>query len=434
MEKPRRDQSLDILRGLAILGMAFSGMVPWGTLPGWMYHAQLQPPGMEFVPERYGFTWVDWVFPAFLVSMGAAIPLAYRKFENGPFLPFFGRLATRFLSLAAFSIIIEHLRQSQDPGNMRWQWLALLSFAGIALLYLRLEVPWWSRTWWMFRLIGAGIVGLVLFNPSLAHAPFDPAKQDAILMVLAHTSLFGGVLWWFARKDRRVWFAFAAFALLFPWVQDKWHSFDPILNLSPLPWLFNWQFYKWTVPVAIGLVPNLFPAPQRPKLPPWALGGALVVFFLGNPPVRENILPLLLLIPALAFLWVSLDWLKISALTVLGTLIAFPAELRKDPATVPYLWGAGALAILLWALLTDRRGLQENKVVQWIGMAGQNPILAYAAITNLVHPLFRVSGINTWVGNMEPGPWALTLYAGVMTSTVLAVATWATRRKIWLRA
>lgn len=59
--------------------MVLSGVIPRNTLPAWMYHAQLPPPTHAFNPNLPGLTWVDVVFPLFLFSMGAAIPLALSR-------------------------------------------------------------------------------------------------------------------------------------------------------------------------------------------------------------------------------------------------------------------------------------------------------------------------------------------------------------------
>ncbi|MDD4654420.1 MAG: DUF5009 domain-containing protein, partial [Bacteroidales bacterium] len=40
----KRFESLDILRGMSIFGMVFSAIIPYGVLPGWMYHIQNPPP------------------------------------------------------------------------------------------------------------------------------------------------------------------------------------------------------------------------------------------------------------------------------------------------------------------------------------------------------------------------------------------------------
>ena len=94
MTPPPRLRSLDVLRGLAILGRVGSAMLPQ-TLPSWLDHGYqphfrpaadgvwrlaLSPAGEAiFDPRRKAFTWVDLVFPMFLFAMGAAIPLADRR-------------------------------------------------------------------------------------------------------------------------------------------------------------------------------------------------------------------------------------------------------------------------------------------------------------------------------------------------------------------
>lgn len=78
MEK--RAYAVDLLRGLAIVGMVLSGQILWhAELPAWLFHAQVPPPSFRFDPSVPGITWVDLVFPFFLFSMGAAFPLALRK-------------------------------------------------------------------------------------------------------------------------------------------------------------------------------------------------------------------------------------------------------------------------------------------------------------------------------------------------------------------
>ena len=72
--------ALDALRGIAILMMTLSGVIPFDKpLPAWMYHAQEPPPTHDFNPNLPGLTWVDLVFPIFLFCMGAAIPIALSR-------------------------------------------------------------------------------------------------------------------------------------------------------------------------------------------------------------------------------------------------------------------------------------------------------------------------------------------------------------------
>lgn len=78
--KSGRIAAIDILRCLAIIGMTFSANEGFfSDLPGWMFHAQTPPPTYDFNPNNPGLTWVDLVFPFFLLSMGAALPFSLRK-------------------------------------------------------------------------------------------------------------------------------------------------------------------------------------------------------------------------------------------------------------------------------------------------------------------------------------------------------------------
>ena len=63
-----RAYAVDILRGLAIVGMVLSGYIAWNPdLPAWLFHAQLPPPSFVFDASVAGITWVDLVSPFFLL-------------------------------------------------------------------------------------------------------------------------------------------------------------------------------------------------------------------------------------------------------------------------------------------------------------------------------------------------------------------------------
>lgn len=63
----QRALALDALRGYAIITMVLSATIISSILPGWMSHAQTPPPEHIFNPEIPGITWVDLVFPFFLL-------------------------------------------------------------------------------------------------------------------------------------------------------------------------------------------------------------------------------------------------------------------------------------------------------------------------------------------------------------------------------
>ena len=129
----QRNSSLDALRGLAILCMILSGSIAYGdVLAGWMFHAQVPPPMHQFNASIFGITWVDLVFPFFLFSMGAAIPLSLKKYidNKSGFKMIVWIAGKRFLLLVFFALFTEHMRAwvIADVPGYKEQLLSLLAF------------------------------------------------------------------------------------------------------------------------------------------------------------------------------------------------------------------------------------------------------------------------------------------------------------------
>lgn len=131
MEK--RAYTVDLLRGLAIVGMVLSGQILWhAELPAWLFHAQVPPPSFRFDPSVPGITWVDLVFPFFLFSMGAAFPLALRRRleQRGESVALILTVvARRWALLALFAIALANLR-SGVTGTLPGWGSSLLQLAG----------------------------------------------------------------------------------------------------------------------------------------------------------------------------------------------------------------------------------------------------------------------------------------------------------------
>ena len=105
----KRIASIDILRAIAIIGMIMCANIGFNSgLPAWLFHAQTPPPTYSFDPSVAGLTWVDLVFPFFLLPMGAAFPLAMRKkLENGAGMSgMFVSLFKRWAILTLFALVI----------------------------------------------------------------------------------------------------------------------------------------------------------------------------------------------------------------------------------------------------------------------------------------------------------------------------------------
>lgn len=220
-----RAHGLDALRGLAILLMCLSGLVP-GALPNWMYHGyhpthlpatlqaaaeadgggngmaavDRQPDRWEpveqkrFRPDWPGLTWVDAVFPMFLFAMGAAIPLAVAartrrgdssgKLVRGAFL--------RFGLLVAFAVYVQRATPyfMENPPTAATWGLALLAMVPVGLVLTRLPRGWPAWTRWATRLAGwTSAIAFVAYTTQRAERPFDWTQKDIIILLLAWSSL-----------------------------------------------------------------------------------------------------------------------------------------------------------------------------------------------------------------------------------------------------
>jgi heparan-alpha-glucosaminide N-acetyltransferase len=97
---PSRVVSVDIFRGLTMLGMIFvNDLSSVRGLPWWTYHLPA---------DVNGITYVDMVFPAFLFIVGMAIPLAVnRRLEKGDSpLRLWAHILVRSLSLVLLGVIL----------------------------------------------------------------------------------------------------------------------------------------------------------------------------------------------------------------------------------------------------------------------------------------------------------------------------------------
>jgi predicted acyltransferase len=198
----QRNQSLDALRGFAILTMILSGSIAYGdVLPAWMFHAQVPPPTHTFNPALPGITWVDLVFPFFLFSMGAAIPLSLKKHTETKegFLPVLGIAVKRFVLLAFFALFTQHLKAwviAVQPGVTE-QWLSLLAFV---LLFFQLYENKNERLRTIFlvaKIISFAIALSLLWRlPFWGGKGFDWYHSDIIIMVLANMALFGILIYY----------------------------------------------------------------------------------------------------------------------------------------------------------------------------------------------------------------------------------------------
>ncbi|MGN1210295.1 MAG: DUF5009 domain-containing protein, partial [Candidatus Cryptobacteroides sp.] len=201
--------SVDVLRGLTILGMTMCAYIGWNSgLPAWMFHAQTPPPTYEFRPDVPGLTWVDLVFPFFLFSMGAAFPLAMRKkLEAGKEKTLIAlTLVKRWFILTAFSLVLGNSISVKWAGIHPF-WTEIYMIGVWGALFMSLTSFPTKRAWKrnIFNIIGLGLLTIFAgIKHDFIDGSFSLANCDIIMSILAAVSLAGGLIWLLTADNMRI--------------------------------------------------------------------------------------------------------------------------------------------------------------------------------------------------------------------------------------
>lgn len=405
-----RHASVDTLRGLAILMMVFSGVIPYKVLPAWMYHAQMPPPDNVFDPSVAGITWVDLVFPMFLFTMGVAIPLALTRRLNEAKLSIMalhGQLLKRGLLLAAFAIFLQHVRpytMNGSPDAATWL-IALAGFATMCLAFVKTNKPFLS----VFSLVPAGLI-LFICLPEYTMIRFDVTRSDIILLVLANMAFYGGMAWYWSRNSRiwRLLLMALVVVLMLVTTSSTW---------SPAPWLTKIYFLKYLLIVLPGTI-----------FGDWLLKDA------GKSRVSGQIAGIGLLITLVSVIGLHQRWIFETAMIcaslmglawwhekdnrhpmliwaigwlVLGyALEPFQGGIHKDPSTFSYYFVTSGLTIWIWFGLkwVEEQGFL-NRTRDLLKGSGRNPMVAYVAFMNLLLPVLALSGLADLIASITTTPW-----------------------------
>jgi predicted acyltransferase/predicted secreted protein len=536
---PPRALALDAVRGLAILMMCLSGIVP-GNLPNFMYHGYYP----RFLPDADGvwtavanpytfrgdwasFTWVDWVFPMFLFAMGAAFPLALgRRLDQGtPMWRVVLNVLWRGVTLIGFSVYIMQVAPHfiESPATTKTWCLGLLGFVLLFPVFTRLPHTWGRATTLLIRAAGlASATALVVYLNTGDGEAFAFSHHNIIILLLAHMSIVGSLVWLASRN--RLWLRLASLLVVYVAHHKAMHGglnwLDPVVNLPgkllDLRWangllplnipegvlnlsaLYNFTWYKFLFIVIPGtIVGDLLLRYMRDRNPDdrgnvpgtirsWttsryiALGAVMAALILGvliglqchgrvllelgglklaTPWVTWlGVVPLLLVGCALVrgadqpmqklvrsvYLWGAL-WLIVG-------LAAEPFEggIKKGPpSTMSYYMVSLSLSVLLLGVMTiwiDVLGMKRSASL--LAMNGQNPMLAYVGIRNLLAPLVALplltplvgrvamidtASINGWAtGLLSGSPWTLLLWSLAQTVLLAAIVAAFTRfRVVW---
>ncbi|MBN1540577.1 DUF5009 domain-containing protein [candidate division KSB1 bacterium] len=460
-----RVRSLDVLRGIAILAMVLSGVIPYGVLPAYMYHAQIPPPTHHFQPDLPGLTWVDLVFPFFLFALGAALPLALgRRLARGESpLRIAGQIGQRTLLLASFAIILQHIRPHViNPQPDRLTWLtALLGFVLLFPLYTRISKRIARK--WRLLIRTAGWISMIALL-GILHYPdgsgFSLYRSDIILVVLTNCIFFGGLLWLVTRNHPGLRLALLGFLLALRLTHDLGGASAWIWNFSPLPWIYRFSYLKYlfiVLPATVvgdllaGALSRETDDPKEAHKRWMALSWFVPLFLVFCLVGLQNrwVWPTLIVTLVLAVIMVGMQppirtpWdklysylLKFGLYWLLLGLVFEPFEggIKKDHSTLSYYFvSAGLATLLLLSLMVwiDQKGGQKG----WSLLidAGQNPMIAYVGIANAIQPVFHLTRLQDLLVAITPTPWLGFLRALFLTFLLALLTRFFTRRRIFWR-
>ncbi len=454
----KRADALDALRGIAVLAMVLSGVIPFdGTLPDWMYHAQFPPPNHQYNSKLAGLTWVDVVFPIFLFSLGAAIPLALsRRLSQGwNILQISLGILKRGFFLVSFAIILQHFRPTvinPEAGLEKWQ-LALIGFTILFLMFVQLPklIPNWIN--WGLNLLGWGsaiaILTQIQYPPGSKFLGFSLYRSDIILLVIANLFVITAFIWLLTPHQPNIRAALLAilFALNLSKSAGGWIS--DFLSTSPVPWLFQFDYLKYLFIAIPGTIIGDWLiawqlAEQEEKFNNWnqfRLGTIIILMILIN---------LNLLIGLQSRLLIQTAVISLMLLVVGDRLMTHPSHpteqllnklyswgmywlilglafepyqggIKKDSATMSYFFITTAIAIFLMiALMIIINCFHQKSLFQLLIDNGKNPMIGYVAFANLLWPILELTGLKAQLDTLTTTPW-LGFLRGVGYTLIIAL-------------
>lgn len=453
--------------------MALSGLIPFGVLPKWMYHAQVPPPAHVFDPTLAGLTWVDLVFPFFLFSMGASIPLALsRRIEKGDtWWELLLYVAKRGFLLAGFAVYVQHIRaRTMNPDPTAATWLvALLGFGLLFPILARLPRDWARSAQWAVRGIGWG--GAIAFLywatypvESKLGTRFSLYRSDIIIVVLANMAVFGSLAWLVTRRNLLLRLSFLGVLIAIRLSHDSVGWVKAAWDCTPAPWIYKLYYLQYLFIVIPGTIVGdqllswlQTPASAQADRRRWSSGRLAVIAVL-------MVVFAVLLLVGLQSRW--LPWTTLIAFglcaagwgllarpgsadetfvrrlfgwgvywLVLGLVFEpFEGGIKKDHPTVSYYFvttGLAIFALIAFTVVIDM--LNQRRWPRLLIDNGQNPMVAYAGITNLLPPFLALTGLGGLLETLSPTPWLGFLRGFFQTLLLAGAVSLCTRLRVFWR-
>jgi predicted acyltransferase len=456
-----RNQSLDVLRGAAILLMVLCSSIAFGkVLPAWMFHAQTPPPYHLFNPEIPGITWVDLVFPLFLFSMGAAIPLSLKKkTDEVAFYKIALQLGARLILLAFFAIFTLHARawvMDKQPTLFTY----LISIGGFILLFLMYGN--WSAYLKKYNALAIKLIAFViacvfLYTYPFAYGKFSLAKSDVIILVLANMAFFGGLIWYFTRNQPLVRLGVLPFIMaVFLGAKEIDSINSLIFNWSPASWLYQFYYLKYLFIIIPGTLAGdwfLKEHKQAELIKETSKGTFILIACIATGLIVVNLWGLFtralmvnLLINGIGCVVLYVLAQRIKAgnsikhliyagiyLIMLGLFFeAYEGGIKKDYSTYSYYFVCSGLSFfaLLSFTIIERLGYFKG-LMSFLAANGKNPMIAYTVGNLGLIPLLKITTLSVYLDAMSTT--ALNGFARglIFTGAVALITTFFTRIKFF---
>jgi predicted acyltransferase len=463
----RRALSLDALRGFAIIMMLLSSVTPKGTLPSWMYHTQYPPPYHVFTPIP-GITWVDLVFPFFLFSMGAAIPIALsrRIQQNIPLHKILGSIVIRGVLLAGFSLYISQVDFYNISRNPDWK-ACIVALCGFALIFpvlAKLPAEWTKTVKYLIRGLGwAGVVTMMALVRLPDGSGFSLHHSDIIILILSNVAVFGSLAWLVTRSSLLLRLGILGVLLAVRLSADTHGWVQVLTQYSPVPSLISFEFIYYLFIIIPGTIigdlilkwMNSHKLQEESNVPGKkyfillaALMPLIAVVVLAGMKARLVFTAFVIVIILCLFGWrlttrlsdVSGNFIRSifrwgTYWLILGFFFeAYEGGIKKDPATLSYFFVSAGLAIFMLIFFTIMIDIfKKKKPFNLLIYSGQNPMVAYAAMDNFTVPLLTLIQVEGIIQILSKSPW-IGVLCGIFITFLTAFATSIiTKKKIFLR-
>ncbi len=459
MNTTKRIASIDLIRGIAIIGMVLCANIGFHSgLPAWMFHAQTPPPTYAFDPSIAGLTWVDLVFPFFLFPMGAAFPLAMRKrlSKGETKWSLVLMLIRRWAVLSIFALVLGNARLIWNISAPAYEirifqialWLALF----LSLVRLdKIKKPL-AITLNVSGLVALGFLALVL---NKHYGITLTTSSDIIIMVLANIALFGGIIWILTKNNYRLrWLIFLFIAAIKAVASYAPDALSFIPRFESMSWLFQYKFLQYlliAIPGSIvgDMVLRYSKSSRGPRLGKhdlWAAIAALlaVIVQLWGLQSRE-VFADWVITAVFACSFVSLTWktkniwTKVASIGFILLLIGIALDpidggITKDHCNLSYLFTTGGMACLTTAFLLFLE-LKYKVKGKFIAGVGQNPMIAYTVTAYLIAPILALTGLLEIIDNLSIGSPFWGIFRGVSLTLLMMLVTYGfTKLKLFWRS